>query len=53
MNQINTRYTTTAKILHWLIALGIFGMFALGWYMTDLPKEANLLSHQIPLNTDF
>ena len=40
MNQINTRYTTTAKILHWLIALGIFGMFALGWYMTDLPKEA-------------
>ena len=40
MNQVNTRYTTTAKILHWLIALGIFGMFALGWYMTDLPKEA-------------
>ena len=35
-----TRYTKTAVILHWLIAITIFGMFALGWYMTDLPKEA-------------
>ena len=34
-----TRYTKTAVILHWLIAIAIFGMFALGWYMTDLPKE--------------
>jgi cytochrome b561 len=37
---MNNRYTRTAVILHWLIALGIFGMFALGWYMTELPKEA-------------
>ncbi len=29
-----------AIFLHWLIALGILGMFALGWFMTDLPKEA-------------
>ena len=40
MNPSSTRYTKTAKILHWLIALAIFGMFALGWYMSDLPKEA-------------
>ena len=40
MTNAATRYTKTAIILHWLIALGIFGMFALGWYMTDLPKEA-------------
>jgi cytochrome b561 len=33
MNQSTTRYTKTAKILHWLIAVAIFGMFALGWYM--------------------
>lgn len=33
------RYTKTAVILHWLIAIVIFGMFALGWFMTDLPKE--------------
>lgn len=40
MNQPNKRYTKTAKVLHWLIAIGVFGMFALGWFMTDLPKEA-------------
>lgn len=33
------RYTRTAVVLHWLIAFGIFGMFLLGWYMTDLPRE--------------
>lgn len=36
----NTRYTKTAVFLHWLIAIGIFGMFVLGWYMSDLPKDA-------------
>ncbi|MBC7757031.1 MAG: cytochrome b [Bdellovibrio sp.] len=36
----SNQYTKTAKILHWLIALGIFGMFALGWFMADIPKEA-------------
>jgi cytochrome b561 len=40
MNQDATRYTKTAKVLHWLIAIGIFFMFALGWYMSDLPKDA-------------
>ena len=40
MNQTSARYTKTAKILHWLIAIAIFGMFALGWYMSELPKEA-------------
>lgn len=36
----SNQYTKTAKILHWLIALGIFAMFALGWFMSDIPKEA-------------
>lgn len=40
MTNAVTRYTRTAIILHWLIALGIFAMFALGWYMTELPKDA-------------
>ena len=40
MDQATMRYTKTARILHWLIALAIFGMFALGWFMTELPKEA-------------
>lgn len=34
-----TRYTKTAVILHWLIALGIFIMFGIGWFMADLPKK--------------
>ncbi|MBF5040648.1 MULTISPECIES: cytochrome b [unclassified Methylophilus] len=33
------RYTKVAIILHWLIALVIIGMFALGWYMGELPKD--------------
>ncbi len=40
MDNTVTRYTKTAKILHWLIAVAIFGMFALGWFMEGLPKEA-------------
>lgn len=34
-----SRYTKTAVVLHWLITIFVFGMFALGWYMSDLPKE--------------
>lgn len=34
-----SRYTKTAVILHWLIAISILTMFALGWFMADLPKE--------------
>lgn len=39
MNNSITRYTKTAVILHWLIAIGILFMLALGWFMTDLPRE--------------
>jgi len=34
------RYTKTAIILHWLIGAMIVFMFLLGWYMTELPKDA-------------
>ncbi|NOT14272.1 MAG: cytochrome b [Methylotenera sp.] len=40
MNQTSTRYTKVAIILHGLIALGLFAMFALGWFMDEIPKEA-------------
>jgi cytochrome b561 len=36
-------YTTTAKGLHWLMALLIFGMLALGFYMSDLPLSPQKL----------
>lgn len=31
------RYSTVAMVLHWLLALVILAMFAVGIYMTDLP----------------
>jgi cytochrome b561 len=39
MIQSATRYTKTAVVLHWLIALFVAVMFVLGWFMADIPKE--------------
>ncbi len=33
------RYTRVAIVLHWLIAIGVFAQFALGWSMLDIPKS--------------
>ena len=30
-------YSLTAIVLHWLLALALFGMFGMGLFMTDLP----------------
>jgi cytochrome b561 len=38
--QTSVRYTRTAVVLHWLIAIFLVVMFALGWFMTEIPKEA-------------
>lgn len=32
------RYTTPAIAFHWLIAVLVFTLIGLGWYMTDIPK---------------
>lgn len=40
---MNARYTRTAMSLHWLIAIGIFGTFALGTYMADLRVSPTML----------
>ncbi|MFL9610735.1 cytochrome b [Methylobacillus sp. Pita2] len=37
MNNPN-RYTKVAITLHWLIAIAILFLFALGWYMNELPR---------------
>ncbi|MFT3760566.1 cytochrome b [Thauera sp.] len=39
----NTHYTATAKALHWGIAVLIFGMLGLGFYMTGLPLSPDKL----------
>ena len=40
---MKTHYTATAKGLHWLMALMIFGLLALGFYMSDLPLSPEKL----------
>jgi len=40
---MTNHYTTTAKGLHWLMALLIFGLLALGFYMSDLPLSPQKL----------
>jgi cytochrome b561 len=37
------RYTRTAMLLHWLMAVLILGMFGLGIYMVDLPLSPQKL----------
>lgn len=37
VNAETARYSTVAIVLHWLLGLSIFAMFAIGIYMTDLP----------------
>ena len=40
---MTTRYTRTAKALHWLMAILFFGLLALGFYMHDLPLSPDKL----------
>jgi cytochrome b561 len=32
------RYTTVARVLHWLVALLVVAQFSLGWGMQEIPK---------------
>jgi cytochrome b561 len=34
----SARYTTTAIILHWVIAAAVIGQIGLGWWMQEIPK---------------
>ena len=38
MARSTEKYSNLAIFLHWFMALLIFTMFGLGWYMVDLPK---------------
>lgn len=40
---MKTSYNRTAIALHWLMALGLTGTFALGFYMHDLPLSPDKL----------
>lgn len=36
---VPARYTRTAIVLHWLIAILVIGQFAWGWWMQEIPKQ--------------
>jgi cytochrome b561 len=40
---VSRHYTATAKTLHWVIAILILGLLALGFYMHDLPLSPDKL----------
>ena len=33
------RYTRTAMVLHWLIALAVLAQIAFGWYLQQVPRR--------------
>jgi cytochrome b561 len=35
---MDERYTRTAMLLHWLVALLLLGQFAFGWYLESIPR---------------
>ena len=41
--KVTSGYTSTAKALHWLMAVHLFGLLALGFYMHDLPLSPEKL----------
>ena len=41
----SAHYDATAKLLHWLMALMIFGLLGLGFYMQDLPLSPQKLQY--------
>ena len=43
LKQVDLAYTSTAKVLHWLMAILFFGLLALGFYMHDLPLSPEKL----------
>ncbi|HRE15910.1 MAG TPA: cytochrome b, partial [Rhodocyclaceae bacterium] len=40
-----SKYTTLAIALHWIMAIGILGTFAMGLYMSDLPLSPEKLKY--------
>ena len=41
--KVTSGYTSTAKAQHWLMAVHLFGLLALGFYMHDLPLSPEKL----------
>lgn len=37
--EAESAYTPTSRVLHWSVATLIFGMLAVGWYMTAIEDD--------------
>ncbi len=48
-----SKYPVSMRILHWLMALAIFGLIGSGWYMAGLPDEAANKYDLYPLHKSF
>ncbi len=55
MNLYNTKtgFGLVSKLLHWLIALGIIGLIALGWWMVGLSYYDPWYNASLELHKDF
>lgn len=50
---MNKRYTRTAMLLHWLVALLLLGQFALGWYLQDIPRGVPARGYFVNLHKSY
>ena len=50
MGYSRVRYTRTAVVLHWLIALCVLGQIAFGWYLQDIPRGSPARSIDVNLH---
>src|SRR5689334_20858717 len=44
------RYTAVAVILHWLIAVFLFGQIAFGWFLESVPRGSPLRGFYVNLH---
>ncbi len=49
-NQAVEHYTTVAIVLHWLIALLLFGQIAFGWFLDTVPRGTPLRGFYVNLH---
>lgn len=51
--ETNLKYALSLRILHWLMAALILGLIALGWVMSELPREDTLRPLLVSLHKSF
>ena len=47
---MESRYSRTARVLHWLIAVLLLGQFVFGWWLSDIPRNTPARGYFINLH---